>query len=71
MKILFLLPLIFLYSCCECKTEKCGVITEITRQTKHGKVAVLYANGEKEIVSKRRPRESDIGTQYCECVEYK
>lgn len=71
MKNLLLFSLIFLFSCCECKKEKCGVITEITKQSKHGYVAVLYSDGERKIVYKRRPRESDIGTQYCECVEYK
>lgn len=70
MKKLFLLFL--LIQCgCECKTEKCGLITEIISTSKHGKVLVTFPSGEKKSVDKRRPKTTDIGTQYCECIEYK
>lgn len=56
---------------CECKVEKCGVITKITSERKHGYVLVKYPDGSIIEESKRRPRKSDIGKNYCYCEEFK
>jgi len=70
-KILGTLILLFCLNSCRCELQKCGTIVKIVNNYKNGKVLVRYANGEYKEVSKRRPNNSLIGSEYCECVEYK
>lgn len=64
-----LMALLFIQIGCECKKEKCGVITEVKKTGKSGEVMVLYPDGQKEVVKKRRPIQSMIGDEHCYCTE--
>lgn len=63
-----IIALLFIQLGCECKNEKCGVITEVIKTGKSGEVMVLYPDGKKEIVKKRRPIQSMIGDKHCYCI---
>lgn len=69
--IIFIALVVSTLQSCECKKEKCGVITKIERYGKHGYVIVKYSDGSLVEEGKRRPQDSDVGENYCYCVEYK